>query len=396
MKFNFDEVVDRRGTNSGKWDGGPLLGMMGITEHFDENTLPLFTADMDFRCPPSVKAEIQKVVDHNLYGYTVAYPATSPDYFNAVIGWFRRRHGWVIKPEEINYVDGTVTAIRHALLAFSKPGDGIIINRPIYTPFTKVILGTGRRVVNSPLINTDGYYSMDFEDFERKAADPTTTCMILCNPHNPTGRVWTAEELTRIYNICDANEVTVIADEIHGDLIRCTSTFHPLATLVDGKRLISCTAANKSFNLAGLKCTNIVITDPELRERYRAQLGTMFPSPITLAATIGAYNGGDEWIDELKQYLDGTIDWVLDFCAENLPKMKCTRPEGTYILWMDFRGYGLTPEEIHRKIYVDANVTLEGGAQFDPEHGAGFERICLSTRRALVQEAFKRIAKQFA
>lgn len=395
MQFDFDEVVNRRGTNSAKWDAGTMLIKMGITERFDEDTLPLFTADMDFHCPPSVKEEIQKVVDFNLYGYTAVHPSFNTEYFAAVTGWMKRRHGWEVRPEEIQYVDGTVTAIRHALLAFSKPGDGVLINRPVYTPFTTVIQATGRKVVNSPLINTEGYYTIDFEDFERKAALPDTACCIFCSPHNPTGRVWSDAELIRVYDICRKHNVILIADEIHGDLIRRSSVFHPLATITDGKNLITCTAANKTFNLAGLKATNVIIQDEDLRQRYSRQVGLIFPSPVTLAATIGAYNGGDVWLEELKEYLDGTVDWVLDFCRTNLPKMRCVRPEGTYILWMDFRGYSLTAEEIRKKIYVDANVVLEGGREFDPEKGAGFERICLSTRRSLVQEAFERIARQF-
>lgn len=396
MQFDFDEVVNRKGTSSAKWDGMPMFAAMGITERVDMNTLPLFTADMDFRCPPSVKEEIQKVVDFNLYGYTVIHPSICLAYFDAVRGWFSRRHNWQIKPEEILYVDGTMTAVRHALLAFSRPGDGVLINRPIYTPFTSAILQTGRTVVNSPLVNTDGQYTIDFDDFAQKAALPSTTCFILCSPHNPTGRIWSDEELMRMYDICARNNVVVIADEIHGDLIRQENVFHPLATLVDGTHLVTCTAANKTFNLAGLKATNVVITNRELHSRFAAQTGVLFPSPITLAATIGAYNGGEAWLEELKAYLDGTLDWTLDFCKQAMPRMKCVRPEATYILWMDFRDYGLSPEEIHKKIYIDANVVLEGGVMFDPERGAGFERICLASRRELVQEAFGRIAREFA
>ncbi|MEG0020601.1 MAG: aminotransferase class I/II-fold pyridoxal phosphate-dependent enzyme, partial [Oscillospiraceae bacterium] len=395
MTYNFDEIVDRKNTNSAKWDSGENLIAMGIAQRFDKDTLPLFTADMDFRCPPSVKAEIQKVVDFNLYGYTTLHPSFSGEYFSAVTGWFKRHFNWDISPEEVIYMDGTISAVKHALLAFSKEGDGVLINRPIYTPFTKTILSTNRRVVNSALINNDGYYTIDFEDFEKKAALPDTTCFILCNPHNPTGRIWSDADLVKMYNICKKNNVVVIADEIHGDLIRNDSAFHPLATLVGKENLVSCTAANKTFNLAGLKATNVIIQDSTLRSKYMAEVGLLMLSPITAAAVIGAYNGGEEWLSQLKTYLDGTIDWVMDFCKTNLPKMKCSRPEGTYIFWMDFNGYGLSPQEISRKIYFDANVVLEGGLMFDPENGGGFERICLSTRREIVKEAFYRIAKQF-
>ena len=372
-----------------------MFPAMGLSERGDGDTLPLFTADMDFRCPDSVREEILKVAQHNLYGYTLLHPALGSAYYDAVRGWFERRHGWKIRPEESLYVDGTVTAIRHALLAFSQPGDGVLINRPIYTPFTTAILSTGRRVVNSQLRNENGRYTIDFADFEEKAARPDTRCMILCNPHNPTGRIWSDEDLVRMYEICTRNGVLVISDEIHGDLIRRDSVYHPLATLVDGANLVACTAANKTFNLAGLKATNVIISDPDLRRRYEKQIGQVFLSPFTIAATIGAYNGGEEWLEQLKTYLDGTIDWTVEFIRQNLPKVRCVRPEGTYILWMDFRGYGLSAGEIRRKIYQDANVVLESGRMFDPDGGDGFERICLSTRRALIQEAFQRIARQF-
>lgn len=395
MVYDFDQPVERRGTYSAKWDGVPMFPAMGLSERGDGDTLPLFTADMDFRCPDSVREEILKVAQHNLYGYTLLHPALGSAYYDAVRGWFERRHGWKIRPEEILYVDGTVTAIRHALLAFSQPGDGVLINRPIYTPFTTAILSTGRRVVNSQLRNENGRYTIDFADFEEKAARPDTRCMILCNPHNPTGRIWSDEDLVRMYEICTWNGVLVISDEIHGDLIRRDSVYHPLATLVDGANLVACTAANKTFNLAGLKATNVIISDPDLRRRYEKQIGQVFLSPFTIAATIGAYNGGEEWLEQMKTYLDGTIDWTLEFIRQNLPKVRCVRPEGTYILWMDFRGYGLSAGEIRRKIYQDANVVLESGRMFDPDGGDGFERICLSTRRALVQEAFQRIARQF-
>ena len=395
MVYDFDQPVERRGTYSAKWDGVPMFPAMGLSERGDGDTLPLFTADMDFRCPDSVREEILKVAQHNLYGYTLLHPALGSAYYDAVRGWFERRHGWKIRPEESLYVDGTVTAIRHALLAFSQPGDGVLINRPIYTPFTTAILSTGRRVVNSQLRNENGRYTIDFADFEEKAARPDTRCMILCNPHNPTGRIWSDEDLVRMYEICTRNGVLVISDEIHGDLIRRDSVYHPLATLVDGANLVACTAANKTFNLAGLKATNVIISDPDLRRRYEKQIGQVFLSPFTIAATIGAYNGGEEWLEQLKTYLDGTIDWTVEFIRQNLPKVRCVRPEGTYILWMDFRGYGLSAGEIRRKIYQDANVVLESGRMFDPDGGDGFERICLSTRRALIQEAFQRIARQF-
>lgn len=395
MTFDFDEVIDRRGTNSMKWDTGPRYMGKLAADRFDKDTISLYTADMDFRCPPSVRDEIMKVAEHNIYGYTMLSPDVDMTYYNAVINWFGRKRNWNISPEDIYYVDGTIEAVKLAILAFTKPGEGVMFNRPIYTPFTRIIMSTGRQIVNSQLVNTDGYYTVDFDDFEEKAAQENTKMFILCHPHNPTGRVWSDEELVRMYDICTKHGVVVVSDEVHGDLTRKDVEFHPIATLVDGKNLITCTSASKTFNLAGLKPTNVIVSDPDIKRTYGRFIGMKMPSPFTIAAVIGAYNGGEEWLDQLRDYLDGTIDWVIDFCKESLPKMKCIRPEGSYILWMHFRDYGLSAEEIHKKIYVDANVLLEGGNLFDPDQGDGFERACLSTRRALIKEAFERIAAQF-
>ena len=310
-------------------------------------------------------------------------------------GWFKRHYGWEIDPETIVYTPGTVNAVDIAIKTFSKEGEGVLINPPIYGPFAMSIEGAGRKVVRSPLINTGGYYTVDFAGFEEKAKDPNTKIFILCSPHNPTGRIWTPEELRRMYGICTANGVVVVTDEIHGDLIRKGETFHPMATVVDGKNLVSCTAANKTFNLADLKTTNVVIRDPEMRAQYSKSLGFTFPNIFTIAATIGAYNGGQEWLDQVRDYLDGTIDWVLDFVKEKMPRVKIRRPEGTYVLWMDFRGYGLTPDEVNDRILKKAGVVLERGEMFDQELGAGFQRICVPTQRAVIQECFRRMEEVF-
>ena len=395
MKYNFDEEVERRGSYSTKWDCGNLLKEMGLTERFDGSTIPVFTADMDFHCAKPIQDALARVVEHNVYGYTAISPHDTPEYYDAIINWFKRRNHWEIQPEEIVYVNGTVEAVKQAILAFTKVGDGVLINRPIYTPFTSTILNTHRTVVNSQLVNSDGYYTVDFEDFEQKAADDNTKLFILCNPHNPTGRTWTPDELTKMAQICEKHHVLIVADEIHGDLVRRDTIFTPLATLTGYRSLITCTAVNKTFNLAGLHATNLVIPDPGLREQFKNSCGIVLPSPFTVAAVIAAYNEGEEWLDQVKEYLDDSIDFVLEFLKERMPKVKCRRPEGTYILWMDFSAYCLSAEEIRRKIYVDANMLLESGPQFDPEFGEGFERICVPTRRALLNEAFTRIADQF-
>lgn len=379
-----------------KWDSGEFLKRVKLTERFDDDTIPVHSADMDFKCPPPISEALKKLAEHNVYGYTAVFPwGIGLRYYDAVIRWFREKRNWIIRPEEITYVNGTVEAVEKAILAFTEKGDGVLINRPIYSPFTSVIEDTGRVVVNSQLVSSDGYYMMDFADFETKASAENTKLFILCHPHNPTGRVWSDEELLRLTDICRKHGVIIVTDEIHGDLLRKGLDFHPLVTIAGPQGIVTCTAANKTFNLAGLQASNVIIQDPDLRARFVGFTGLITPNPFTVAAVIAAYSECDEWLEQLREYLDDNIDWVLNFLKTRMPKVKCRRPEGTYILWMDFRAYGLSVEEIHRKIYVDANVVLEGGASFDPDNGDGFERICVPTRRALLEEAFERIEKQF-
>lgn len=397
MQYNFDEIIDRRHEKysySMKWGKSQLIAdMLGVDEIKDDS-IAIFTADMDFRCAPPIIEALRKVVDHGIFGYSMQMD--TPEYYVAIINWFKRHHNWSIKPEEIVYVNGTVEAVKQIILAFTNPGDGVIIQRPVYGPFSSSILATGRTIINNQMIEGEnGYYTMDFADLEKKAKDPRNKLLVLCSPHNPVGRIWTDEELIEMARICRENNVLIAADEIHGDLIREGAEFHPLATLVDNSNLITATAVNKTFNLAGLHCTNLVIPNAALREQFQNSLGFVMPSPFTIAAVIAAYNEGEEWLSALRKYLDGNIDWVLEFLKERMPKVKCRRPDGTYIMWMDFRAYGLTPEEIHDKIYNKAGVLLEGGLMFDPDCGGGFERVCVPSPRSVLKEAFERIAAQF-
>lgn len=394
MNYNFDEIIDRRGTGSIKWDFGDILIRMGMTERFDKDTLPLFTADMDIAVPPAIVEAMHRTADTRIYGYSFVTPA----YYAAIIGWFQRRHGWSIRPEQIVFSPGTVFAIGVAIRAFTNPGDGVIIQRPVYFPFTQQIEGNGRVVANNQmLVDEQGYYSLNLAEFEALAKKPENKLFILCNPHNPSGRIFSDAELKEMARICRENGVVIVADEIHGDLIRCDQKFTPLAKLVgETDNIVTCTAINKTFNTAGLHASAIVISDPTLRERYQAEMGMQMPTPFTVSAVVAGYNECEDWLEQIKVYFDGTIDWVLAFMKERMPKVKCVRPEGTYIFWMDFRGYGISHEEIRKRIYVDANVTLEGGLMYDPDRGAGFERICLSSPRPMVQEAFERIADAFA
>ncbi|MGO1057737.1 MalY/PatB family protein [Planococcus sp. FY231025] len=392
MKYNFDEAVNRKGTYSLKWDGGELIKEFGITDRFDEETIPLFTADMDLPVPQPLIEALHKTVDHRIFGYSV-FP---DEYFDSIIHWLDKRHGWKVKKEEIVYSPGTVHALNVAVKAFTKPGDSIIIQRPVYPPFTGAIEGNDRKVVNNALVlGESNHYTINFEDFEEKAKDEHTTMFILCHPHNPSGRVFTPDELNKLAEICRRHNVLIVADEIHGDLVRIGQEFVPMAKAVeDTSNIITFTAINKTFNLAGLHCTNAVITDEELRTTFATEMGMQLPSPFTVSALISVYNDGDEWLEQLKEYIDGTMDFTIEFLAEHMPKVKAYIPEGTYIMWLDFSGYGIPAEEIHDRIYNKANVVLEDGKMFG-EEGEMFQRICLPSPRPLIQEALERIAREF-
>lgn len=392
MKYNFDEIVNRRGTYSVKWDGGQLIKMMGLTERYDEETIPLFTADMDLPIPQPVIDALHKTVEHRIFGYSI-FP---DEYFEAVQHWFKKRHDWEFDKEEIIYSPGTVHALNIAVRAFTNPGDGVIIQRPVYPPFTSAIEANGREVMNNALVvNSEGYYSIDFADFEAKAKEETTKMFILCNPHNPTGRVFNQEELRKLSEICAKHDVLIVADEIHGDLVRRDQTFLPIAKVADSTdHIVTFTAINKTFNVAGLHCTNVIIKNPELRKIFSGVMGFHLPSPFTVSALIAAYKEGEDWLEQLKDYIDGTMEWAIEFLSERMPKVKVRIPEGTYIMWMDFSGYGLTPEEVHDRIYNKANVLLEDGKMFG-EEGLQYQRICIPSPRPLIKEAFERIAREF-
>ena len=392
MKYNFDEFVNRRGTYSMKWDGGDMIKAFGLTERYDEDTIPLFTADMDLPVPQPLVDALHKTVDHRIFGYSV-FPN---EYYEAIKSWFHKRHGWDIETDQIVYSPGTVHALNIAVKAFTKPGDGVIIQRPVYPPFTGAIEGNERVVVNNALISDgNGYYSIDFEDFENQAKDENTKMFILCNPHNPAGRVFTEEELKKMADICYRHDVVIVADEIHGDLVRKDQTFIPMVKVAEQTdHIITCTAINKTFNVAGLHCTNVIVTDPDLRATFATEMGMQLASPFAISALIAVYNEGEDWLEQLKDYIDGTMQFVKEFMAERMPEVKVRIPEGTYVMWLDFSGYNISDKEIHDRIYNKANVLLEDGKMFG-EEGEFYQRICIPSPRPLIKEALERIAKEF-
>jgi cystathionine beta-lyase len=396
MKYDFDVLINRHNTYSVKWDGVNLFkSLMGSNVTWNDDTIPMMVADMDFACPPALQAAMHRVADHGIYGYTLH--TTAPRYLKSIVDWYKRRYHTDLKEEWIAYSNGSVTAINCAIETFTNPGDGVIIQRPVYGHFTGMIEDdTHRRVVSNHLINKDGYYTIDWEDFERKCAVPVNRAFILCSPANPIGRVWTPEELARMAEICRKHQVLLIADEIHSDIIHQGVSHHPILSVTgEYDNIILVNGINKSFNVAGLHCSNVVIPDDNLRGIFTKQFGSPMPTPFAVAAVIAAYDESEDWLDELNLYLDANVDFTIDFLRARMPKVKVWRPEGTYMLWLDFTGYGLSDEVVHDKIYRDANVMLQDGLVHDPDEGACFQRMCVALPRSVLEVALNRIAAAF-
>lgn len=390
MKVNFDEIVERQGTYSAKWMGinGSSLDYLNPAVK-----LPFQVADMDFACPEPLVQAMHRVADHRVFGYS----ARTQEYTQAVITWYRRRYGLELKGEWIIPSHGSMSAVNAAIKAFTNIGDGVIICRPVYGHFTgSVEEELYRRAVDVHLVNQDGYYTMDWEAFEAACARPENRAFILCSPANPVGRVWTREELARMCEITRRNHVLLISDEVHCDLLTAGVTHTPILQATDDwSNLILVTGINKTFNVAGLACANAVIPDDNLRGIFSKEFGHGLLSPFSIAALISAYTECDEWLEQLRAYIEGNFDAAIAFIKEHMPKVKVHKPEGTYILWLDFSAYGLTGEEIHRRIYDKANVLLQDGIVHDPEHGSQFQRMCVPCARAVLLEGLRRIAEQF-
>lgn len=387
---NFDEIIERQNTYSAKW-----MGVKGSSLDYrnPEVQLPFQVADMDIACPEPIVQAMHRVADHRIYGYSVP-PAA---YYDAFIGWYRRRWDLELQREWILPAHGSVSAINDVIRAFTNVGDGVILCRPVYGHFTGCIEDElYRRVVNVQLKAEDGFYTMDWEAFEAACAKPENRAFILCSPANPVGRVWTREELARMCEITRRHHVLLISDEVHCDIIMPGVRHTPiLQASEDWSNLVMVTGINKTFNVAGLACANAVIPDEDLRGIYRKEAHGGLPSPFAIAALISAYTECDAWVEELCGYISGNFDAALDFFHANMPRLRVQRPEGTYIMWLDFSAYGLTAEEIHRRIYDKANVRLQDGLVHDPDLGGPFQRLCVSCSREVLLEGLRRIAREF-
>ena len=385
-QFNFDERVNRKGTDSIKWDH--------LKTHFgQEDLLPLWVADMDFSCPPPVVDEMKRIAEHGIYGYVLQ----NDDYYDAVISWMDRRFAWSIKKEWILFMPGIVPAIRLAIETFTEPGDGVIVQQPVYFPFMGVTKESNRKVLNNRLLETESGYEIDFDDLQVKAKDPNAKMMILCSPHNPVGRVWSQEDLRKIIDICVENDIILISDEIHQDLIYKGHVHTPIAKLTDpSAKIITCTAPSKSFNVASLFASNIIIANDELRKTFKEELDKMhlMPSAFTIGAVKAAYNDSEDWLESLLEYLSDNMDFVSEYLSKDLPKVKMRKPEATFLLWLDFRAYGLSSKELERRIIEDAGLALNKGWMFGRE-GEGHMRLNMGCPRPVLREALDRIKKAF-
>lgn len=378
MKYDFDKTIDRRATNSYKWDSAP------------EGVLPMWVADMDFRTAPAIIDALQKRVAHGIFGYTRVPDA----YYDAVTSWFSRRHGWDIDREWIIYTSGVVPAVSAVIKALTVPGDKVIVQTPVYNCFFSSIRNNGCEIVSNPLRRTADTYEMDFDALERCAADPRAKVMLLCNPHNPAGRVWTPDELTRLGNICLRNGVTVVADEIHCELVYQGFKYTPFASLSDAflHRSVTCVSPSKAFNIAGLQIANIVAFDNDLRSRIDKAINineVCDVNPFGVAATIAAYNEGEEWLNQLVDYLHGNYEAMAEFCRRELPEFPITRLEGTYLVWMDCSSLGMPSDALEHALLDDARLWLNAGTLYGAE-GEGYMRWNIACPRSVMLDGLNR------
>lgn len=383
-RYNFDEMVDRRGTSCLKYD-------FGMKRKGRDDLLPLWVADMDFKLPDEILEDLHKRIDHGIFGYT----DVNEEYYGAVDRWFSTHHGYHIDPETLTVGCGVVYGLATGVCAFTKAGDAILIQQPVYYPFREVIEDNGRTFINNQLHYEDGKYTIDFEDFEKKIVDNNVKVFILCNPHNPVGRVWTKEELEKMGDICLRHNVVIMDDEIHCDFVFPGYKFTSFMTL-DAKyheNLVLYTSPSKTFNVAGLQPANIIIPNEELRKAYRkanAAAGYSQGNVMGMTAVKAVYTRGDAWVKELVEYITGNMEYVKDFVKTNFPKAKFVEPEGTYLIWIDFSGYGFTDEELEHIMVEEAKLWLDCGIVFGPAT-AQFERFNIACPRATVVQAFEQL-----
>ena len=379
MKYDFDTITPRRGTLSYKWDSAA------------EGVLPMWVADMDFKTAPAIIEALHKRVDNGIFGYTLV-----PDeYYDAVTSWFSRKHGWVIDRNMMIYTSGVVPAISAIIKALSSPGDKVVVQTPVYNCFFSSIRNNGCEIVNNSLIKIGDSYDSDFDDLDRKLSDNKVPLMLLCNPHNPAGRVWSREELKRIAEICRRHDVTVISDEIHCEFVFDGYKYTPFANVAKevGCKCVVCVSPSKAFNIAGLQIANIVAPDEATRQKIDKAINineVCDVNPFGVIATIAAYNDGEEWLAQLLDYIRGNYEYMKDFCSKHLPNFPIAKLEATYLVWMDCTVLGLKSDELEEKLVEDVNLWLNAGTMYGTEDGEGYMRWNIACPRSVLDDGLHR------
>ncbi len=384
MKQIFDEKIDRFGTSCTKFDSIPKNG-------YPMDTIPMWVADMDFRAPQCVQDALRDAVEFGIFGYSL------PDesYFEAVRGWFMRHHGWEVKRQWMLHTPGSDTALAATVRAATKENEAVLLMPPVYYPFYDVVRFNNRRLVESHLNYEDGRYTMNFADMEQKIKDNDVKLLLLCNPHNPVGRVWTQEELQQVGALAEKYDLTVVSDELHSDF---AFPGHPHIPFLKAcpqllEKTVVCTSPSKSFNLAGLRTSNIFIPGEELRAAFKAKLDAAAirePNLLGFVACKAAYNGGEQWLEECKAYMQENLAYVRTFLQEKLPQIKLVEPEGTYVAWLDCTGLGLNKEQLDDLILGKARIWLDTGSIFG-QCSALFQRVVLACPRSVVMDAMERL-----
>ncbi len=386
--MNFDEIIDRSNTSCLKYDFAADRG-------YPQGIQPFWVADMDFRTPDAVIQELVERSQHGIFGYT----DPDADYKATLQKWFAQHHNWQVDDKELTITPGVVFALAAAVRAFTQPGEAVLIQQPVYYPFSEVIRTNNRQLINSPLVYENGSYHIDFADFEAKIKAHNVKLFILCSPHNPVGRVWSRDELSRMAEICLANNIVIVADEIHHEFVRPGHKHTVLASISEeiAQNTVTCTAPSKTFNLAGLQVSNIFIKNDSLRRRFReevAAVGYSQPNSLGLFACQAAYTHGEQWLTELKAYLESNYQKTKALLAEKMPKVHLVEPEGTYLIWLDFRAYNLSDEKLDEIIIHQANLWLDSGHIFGPD-GSGFQRINTACPWSVLEKGLNSLATAF-
>lgn len=386
--MNFDEYIERRGTGSVKWDG--------MTRAFPEldakDAIPMWVADSDFKCPPEVVDAVVERAQMGVYGYC---PRQTPGLHAAVTGWMKKRFNWEVNNAWIVFTPGIVTALAHAVQALTEPGEGVIIQQPVYHPFKNCVVNNDRVVRNNGLIMDGDTYRMNFEQLEELAAEENTKLMILCNPHNPIGRVWSREDIEQVCDICARNDIILISDEIHADLMMKGVKFTSAGPIAQekGTKFISCYAPSKTFNVAGLHGSAIIIPDADIRAKFNEQMEKNGVSGLNVFAGVAleaAWTKSEAYIEEVMEYIEANIDYAIEYTRKYTPKIKIRKPEGTYLAWVDLSGLGLEPLEAERFFIERAKIAVNRGSGFG-EAGSGFVRMNFACHRSTLDKALEQL-----